>query len=879
MKPIRCTVLPWPLLLAAALGLQVPSAAQVKSYLLLSHAEHQTVFDSLKSAGYRIRSISVSGSSSSPKYTAVWEKKSGPSWVAFHGKSLDDYLLYDSAQRANGYNAVLLSATGSGSGKVYAGVYEKDGIDTWVSPSQSESGFRDNCTWALQNDYILVSVGAFDDGYAAVYKANAGNVAWGYSVDDTRSEYQDRFDAHTSTWVRCALVVPNASQRYAAIWHDESIGSWEGRHNMTQSECEAAVRDLGAAGYVPLSLQAGGTGSGTRFAGVFAKSAAVAPRSWSVAGTEVSELRGFDDWMYDRMKAKGIRGGALAIARNGRLAFARGYTLAESGYPAIQPTSLFRIASCSKPLTSIAIHQCYERGLLKPSDAVWELLGLDKSKMADRRTADVTLDHLLTHEGGWDRDATFDPMHEDIAIADFYKLSLPIHKLAITKYMTEANLLQFAPGTSAWYSNYGFMLAGRCLEAAHGGKQYFWIMKNGLLDPLGLTRPQIGEPLLENRASGEVRYHRRQPYVTASRMHADQRLIASQYGQKNLANGEATGGWVLAAPDFAKVLAAFDLGDQNPILSSEQTAAMWTESRVYGRGWDIRSRPDASNKDQQVVRKGGAMSGTTAQVIRRADGLSFVVLFNSENGDLGSDSNTELNDLANSVKVWPIHDLFPSCGIPAIRRPLLTGASVARVANVGTDPLVLLGDDLAAVRRVHLGSRVIESRPTSDLSVGYFQVVGGRLWVYPPQGMLPGKYALRLDAGCCASSSVQVELVLPGAPVLVSLPQVVAGNTLELIASRGPLSVQCAMYLVLSGVRSPTAVPGLITLDIGGQFSSWVPWPQPITTDRLSGVARWSLSTQPSWKGLDLFAQVGIFDPVVVLPPMHKTGVAAFSLR
>jgi CubicO group peptidase (beta-lactamase class C family) len=55
------------------------------------------------------------------------------------------------------------------------------------------------------------------------------------------------------------------------------------------------------------------------------------------------------------MRKKDIPGGAVAIVKDKRLVFARGYTYKERAIPHVQPTSLFRIASCSKPITKLAI--------------------------------------------------------------------------------------------------------------------------------------------------------------------------------------------------------------------------------------------------------------------------------------------------------------------------------------------------------------------------------------------------------------------------------------------------------------------------------------------------------------------------------------------
>ena len=77
-------------------------------------------------------------------------------------------------------------------------------------------------------------------------------------------------------------------------------------------------------------------------------------------------------------------GAALAVARHGRLVYARGFGLADrEGTEPVEPRSLFRIASISKPITATAIMQLVERQKLPLDAKVIEVLGL--SVPADER--------------------------------------------------------------------------------------------------------------------------------------------------------------------------------------------------------------------------------------------------------------------------------------------------------------------------------------------------------------------------------------------------------------------------------------------------------------------------------------------------------------
>src|SRR5262245_24202988 len=99
-------------------------------------------------------------------------------------------------------------------------------------------------------------------------------------------------------------------------------------------------------------------------------------KRWTMTGPASPELAEFDAAMKAYRTQHDVPGGVLAVEKDGRLVLARGYTWAEADYPVTQPTSLFRIASCSKPITNVAIYQLVERGALALTDNVQAILNL-----------------------------------------------------------------------------------------------------------------------------------------------------------------------------------------------------------------------------------------------------------------------------------------------------------------------------------------------------------------------------------------------------------------------------------------------------------------------------------------------------------------------
>ena len=85
--------------------------------------------------------------------------------------------------------------------------------------------------------------------------------------------------------------------------------------------------------------------------------------------------------------------------------FSRGYGYADiSKREPVKPSSMFRVASISKPITAVAVLQLIEKGHLKLDDKVFEVLDHNDDITAtgdkfDSRMRDITIRHLLEHRG------------------------------------------------------------------------------------------------------------------------------------------------------------------------------------------------------------------------------------------------------------------------------------------------------------------------------------------------------------------------------------------------------------------------------------------------------------------------------------------------
>ncbi|HNV72606.1 MAG TPA: serine hydrolase domain-containing protein, partial [Candidatus Ozemobacteraceae bacterium] len=177
------------------------------------------------------------------------------------------------------------------------------------------------------------------------------------------------------------------------------------------------------------------------------------------SGTLPRGMESFDTVFPRLMREWGIPGGAVVLAKDGRLLLARGYGYAnqDKRVPVDPWKHAFRLASLSKAITAAAILKLVESGRLKLDAPVFSLLPWVKSaelQVADPRLRQVTVRHLLHHSGGWDAAQGYDPMFATRVIAEARKTSCPPSIRDIVHYMLTQSL-SFDPGTAYAYSNFG----------------------------------------------------------------------------------------------------------------------------------------------------------------------------------------------------------------------------------------------------------------------------------------------------------------------------------------------------------------------------------------------------------------------------------------
>ncbi len=379
----------------------------------------------------------------------------------------------------------------------------------------------------------------------------------------------------------------------------------------------------------------------------------------------------FDREVEAFMRARKVPGGSLAVVKDRRLVYAKGYGFADpASGERVRAESLFRIASIAKPITAVAVMKLVEKGRMRLEDRAIELLDLKPlpGERMEPKLARITVRHLLHHTGGWDRGRSGDPMFQPRRIARTAGVPEPASAEAVVRYML-GRPLDFDPGTAEAYSNFGYCVLGRII-AKLSGQSYEQFVRHEVLRPAEITGMRIGSSLMAGRARGEVRYAQSKPETTAS-VFPPHHPVSWPDGGFHLEAMDAHGGWIASAVDLVRFAAALEDPQHSPILKGAilaqfhetpeapvarkadgSLADSWT-----GLGWRVRP-----------VREGrfnywhsGSLPGTNTLLVRRWDGLTWAALFNLRSEDEAlpdGDIDRALHRAAAEVKQWPDHNLF-----------------------------------------------------------------------------------------------------------------------------------------------------------------------------------------------------------------------------
>jgi CubicO group peptidase (beta-lactamase class C family) len=328
--------------------------------------------------------------------------------------------------------------------------------------------------------------------------------------------------------------------------------------------------------------------------------------------------------LQQRMKDHNIHGVSVAVIRNYKIEWARGYGLADTAdNRPVTPNTLFQAASISKSLNAMGVLQLADKKLINIDSNINKYLRSWKFP-EDSLTSKtkVTAAHLLSHTAGltvhgfpgykWT-----DSIPSDNDILDGKR---PANTRAIRS--------QFAPGVRYQYSGGGTTISKKIIMDI-SGQAYDMYMWKQVLEPIGMSKSFYTQP----------------PPPQAFR------VIASAYnsdgtpvkGKFHIYPEQAADGLWTTPTDLGHFIIEMQLslqGKSNKVLSKEMTNTMLTPyiDKAAALGVFIDTRGT-----QKYFQHGGANEGFRCQYFGSLDnGNGVVVMVNSNNGAI-------INEIINSV--------------------------------------------------------------------------------------------------------------------------------------------------------------------------------------------------------------------------------------
>lgn len=527
------------------------TALPVQTYYNLNGTAHGDKVESLSSDGYRMISLSAYGTPPELKYAAIWVQSEGRPFEAIHDADEATYDAWFESWKSKGYVSTHISVAGPAGSAVYAGVMEHSDVTNWAQECGMTSPFAfDNATNGI--DMLVKGFSMYgtpsDRRYCILGHENIGNQQSTifYSTTTYPIDYQTVYASEVSKrfWRPSRLFVSD-DHIITPQFVDTEVGRWVAKDGLATNELATEIAAQREKGLSPIGLNGGGAGESVRFAVIFAEHSIPEARKWSATGSVTrfqdneATTAALDETMRAWMQKNGVRQAQVGIALNGSTIAERSYTWAESSRAVVQPDDVFLLASVSKMFAYAAINSLVEAGDIDFSTPVYPLLGYQP---ADARAGNITVDHLLGHTAGYNRDRSGDVafMFRDVALSLFNGTRAATLRDIIEYQVTRP--LDFEPGTDYSYSNYGIMLLSYIVTNVTG-TPYLEYLQEHVLDGLDV---QLYETAAEKHANDRIvqesRFTGHDPTAPGTT-----HLVPSPHGGDGAVKEECTGAFSLAA--------------------------------------------------------------------------------------------------------------------------------------------------------------------------------------------------------------------------------------------------------------------------------------------------------------------------------------------
>jgi CubicO group peptidase (beta-lactamase class C family) len=315
--------------------------------------------------------------------------------------------------------------------------------------------------------------------------------------------------------------------------------------------------------------------------------------------------------LAERMEFYKVPGLSIAVVKDGKLHWAKGYGIANSlTQQPVDENTLFQAASISKPLAALAALKLAEDGRLDLDENVnayiktWKL---PENGLSQRQKP--TIKRVLSHTAG-------------ISVHGFpgYQQtdSFPsLNNVLNGEGNTPAILVDTEPGSKWRYSGGGYTVLEKLVEDMTQ-RSFEDFMEDHVLLPLGMTNSTYVQPLPKNLYTKASAAYNREGELLPGMWH--------NYPEK-----AAAGLWTTPS-DLAKYCIEVHevlKGKSNGLLKKETVELMLTK---HENGWGLGPSLEAEG-DSLIFQHGGKNAGFTNDLVSSAyQGNAIIVMTNADNG-------------------------------------------------------------------------------------------------------------------------------------------------------------------------------------------------------------------------------------------------------
>jgi len=356
-------------------------------------------------------------------------------------------------------------------------------------------------------------------------------------------------------------------------------------------------------------------------------------------------------------------GCGVGVSRKGAVIYERGYGMAslERKVP-ITSSTVFHLASITKPFTAMSILLAAERGLLSLDDDVSKYIP-DWSNREHR----VTVRHLLAHTSGL----------RDAYVLQGWAPNNGNSNDAFITILSRQRGLNSAPGAEYRYNNGGYLLLGRILERASGQTLGAFADVN-IFKPLGMTGAYFnGDPVrtAPDHASGYS------PQANGWRLVPESSGYAGNAGMMSSVRD-----LLLWAHNFADTRVG-----KPALLAGMQTATVLTGGQTTQSGMGLGI---GSYRGARTFRTAGGDVGVTTELVLYPDQkLAIAVLCNMDSAVMGGLATVNVDDLTNGVADIFLEDVLEPRAAPRASAPPPPPVSLSADELTSKTGLYRLGSD------------------------------------------------------------------------------------------------------------------------------------------------------------------------------------------